>query len=451
MSLGTAHAERFEPSSFEPQHGRLHRAAHALWALTDQAVVSGGNVLMAIVIGRTLGAGALGVYTLLFTATIFANSIMEATLSSSFMTRRCELRGTELRGYNGANMALSGMLIVLLGLGVWAGSAAVAVGAAGHTGGLHVLLAGMVIAYLLREQSRRYEFANLRMAAALRSDTLAYGLQSLAIAVSLLVTRFNIATALFSMTLGHGTACMLTLMRRRGEFRWHAVPLRRVLADVFHLSRWVLAAHILFVIGLQMMPWLVVHELGSAAAGTYAAAMLLSNMANPMLTGFLNAMMPVGAAAYPRGPRAIRQALAQNMALLTGLTAVICLVTAIFARDLLMLLFGSSYAASAPVVQTLAASFFIRSLDCGPYVGCWAMRRADQNVIGNLVNIVLGAGLALALMPTYGVLGAAIGLLIANAATVSLRWWNFLRLLNHEGQKDRSPSPAAIADQEILP
>ena len=71
-------------------------------ALADQAVVSGGNVLMAVVVGRALGARSLGVYALFFTSVILANSVVDATLSSSFTMRRPELRRGELPSYSAA-------------------------------------------------------------------------------------------------------------------------------------------------------------------------------------------------------------------------------------------------------------------------------------------------------------------------------------------------------------
>ena len=397
-------------------------------ALADQAVVSGGNVAMAVLVGRFLGAQALGAYTLLFTTILIANSVRDATLSSSFMIRRPELDAEDLRRYAAADLTLAGGLIATTGIVV---SAVVMLG-----GGLGkqvqqvgwLPLFGSVVAFLLREHLRRYEFAARRMASALLFDLAAYGTQLGAIALIASVAGLDLCAILLGTAIGQGGVALAMLLYRADAFRAPDLPLRQVAADVYRLSGPILAAHILLMVGLQMMPWLVTQRLGYAAVGSYSAAMTLANLANPILTGFINAMMPAAAAAYPHGPAAVRSALAGGVLTLSCTSAVVSLVTAVFAADILPLAFGQDYAGEARLAQVLAMSFFVRSLDIGPYVGCWAMRRAGQNVMGNIVFILLGGSLALALMPSYGVLGAGIGLLLANLVTVGLRWWNFLKL-----------------------
>ncbi len=417
-----------------PQLSLLRNKGRTLSALIDQAVVSGGNVLMAAVVGRALGAQSLGLYALFFTAVVLTNAVVDATLSSSFMMRRPELHQDELPAYSAANLCLAALLTLALALASWAGVILVSAPEARVLIGPGLSLVASVFVYLLREHMRRYAFATFRMQSALAFDVLAYGLQALAVAAVCWADDLSLSAVFFCVTFGQGVAAAAALIRYRHEFQRDALPYLRVVTDVLHLSRWVLAAHILLVVGLQMMPWLVTHRLGYAAAGTYSVAMTLSNLANPMLTGLINVMTPAAAAAYQHGPAAVRRTLFHDVALLSAATAVICLVTIIFARELLLILFGNAYVGETLLVQVLAASFLARSLDVGPYVGCWAMRRPDQNVLGNLVAIVLGGGFSLALMPAHGVLGAGFGLLFANIATVSLRWCTFFRLTRQDGR-----------------
>jgi O-antigen/teichoic acid export membrane protein len=425
-----------------PKHLRASGRPSILYALADQGVVSGGNVLTTVMIGRTLGADTLGVYTLIFTALLLANSVVDASLSSSFMSRRPELDAGEVPAYSAGYVVIGAGLIALLDLGGVIGIRLVS-SPSSYLASVGPLAAATAFAYLIREHLRRYDLANARTRFVLLCDTLAYGTQILALVPLLLWLNLGFTGTLLGIALGQSAAAAAMLAVRSREMRFRGMLLRRVAADMFLLSRWVLAAHILFMIGLQMMPWLVVRQLGQAAAGAYSAAMTLSNLANPMLTGFVNAMMPAAAAAYQHGPAAVRHAVDRGIVLVSSVTAVICLATAVWARGLLTTLFGSGFVREAPVVQVLAASFFVRALDLGPYIGCWAMRRPDQNVIGNLVAIVVGGGLAVALMPTYGVLGAAAGLLLGNVATVSLRWWNFLRLTRNDAVPHRNAATPA--------
>ena len=412
-------------------------------ALADQAVVSGGNVLMAVVVGRALGARNLGLYALFFTAVVLANSVVDATLSSSFTMRRPELRQGELSSYSAANLFLAALLSLALALVVWGGVILVSAPEARVLIESGLLLAASAFTYLLREHLRRYAYADLRVQSALTFDVLAYGVQLLATALVFLNEDFGLSYIFACITFGQGFAAAAALVIYRREFRWVGFSCQNVVEDVLHLSRGVLAAQILFTIGLQMGPWLVTRQLGYAAAGSYSVAMTLSNLANPMLTGLANAMLPAAAAAYQHGPAAVRRALLHDVALLSVATAAICAVTIVFARNLLQTLFGNAYVDETLLVQLLTASFLTRSLDVGPYVGCWAMRRPDQNIVCNLVAIVLGGGFSLALMPAYGVLGAGFGMLLANVATVSLRWRGFLRLTQPDNRGQGAGRDAA--------
>ena len=406
--------------------GRLAAVRRTFMALADQGVVSGGNVLMSVVIGRVLGSEPLGFYALLFTGLLMASAVLDATLSLSFLTRLPEFDALRRRRYATACLILAlicgGVLAVASWSVLWLTDEAQFVGGAG------AVAAVLVPAFLLREHMRRYEFAFLRMDAALALDVVSMGVQFVLIGVLLLAADASLSGCLLAMSAGNGVGAMAALVRRRGEFTTSEIRLHDVFRDVIRLSPGVLLAQLLLIAGLQIMPWLVMVQLGTAATGTYAACMTLANIANPALTGFINVMLPAAGAAYSGGPVAVRRAIQRDTTVVVLAMAAIGAVTLVFAGDMLNLMFGSRFADVAPLLRLLAVAFFVRSLDVGATVGCWALRHSDRNIIANLVGTAVAVVVALTLMPSLGLYGAGLGMLVGNTVGVLLRWGMFLHL-----------------------
>ena len=408
--------------------GRLSRAGgQTAAALADQIVVSGNNVLSTIIVGRVLGAGELGIYSLVFAAVVLANSVVDFTFSSSYLISSQSLSQSEQRGYSAGSLGLALVLALVLAAATWSVVALQKVVGATPIAASGPAAALFALAFLLRELLRRYEFAKFRPLGALSLDAIATALQFGLVAALIFSGLASLTAIMLSMAVANGATALIMLLLRRAEVDFRDVPVGRIARDVVRLSSWVLPAHVLLVVGLQMMPWLVSIRLGTAAVGVYSASMTLANLPNPIITGFLNVMMPAAAAAYAKGPQAVWRGLASDAITLFLVTGLICAGTAVFAGDLIRLAFGTQFGGSEALVWVLAATFLIRSTEVGAYVGCWAIRRSDLNVIANGFVIIFGAGAALVLMPSFNLLGAGLGQLGGSSAAVVVRWITFHR------------------------
>ena len=72
------------------------------WTIADQGVVSGVNFITGLLIARFLGIEAFGVFTLVWMAVLFVNSIQIAMISAPMMTIGPKQSDEERASYYGA-------------------------------------------------------------------------------------------------------------------------------------------------------------------------------------------------------------------------------------------------------------------------------------------------------------------------------------------------------------
>jgi O-antigen/teichoic acid export membrane protein len=189
-----------------------------------------------------------------------------------------------------------------------------------------------------------------------------------------------------------------------GRTLWgYALP--RVLVGTFQLA-------------LQRLDIVLVFLLrGPVAAAIYTAAtrfLVVGQFAN---SGIIYAMQPQVSRLLGTGDRQAAQAVYQtSTAWLVVLTWPLYLVAALFAHTYLQV-FGHGYVGAGSVVVILAASMLL-VMGVGPVDIMVAMAgRPWLNMLNIVIGLGLNVGIDLALIPHYGVFGAAIGWAVALFAT----------------------------------
>ena len=93
---------------------------HAKWALTDQAVVSGSNFVIGILLARFLGPEAFGMFVLLQSVILYFNSFQGALIFQPMMSAAPQLSGAKklayLQGVFALQLALTLTLAGIIGL-----------------------------------------------------------------------------------------------------------------------------------------------------------------------------------------------------------------------------------------------------------------------------------------------------------------------------------------------
>jgi hypothetical protein len=92
------------------------RGAQWNWALLDQALVSGTNFLMGVLLVRYLGFEQYGLFVLAWMAVQFVMGVQNALIVSPMMSIAPKLSGTRRSGYYAAALRLQTLLIALAAL-----------------------------------------------------------------------------------------------------------------------------------------------------------------------------------------------------------------------------------------------------------------------------------------------------------------------------------------------
>jgi len=247
-------------------------------------------------------------------------------------------------------------------------------------------------------------------------------LLSAALSVYFLSSGFGVvglATALALSTL-FGLLGMLALSYRQLDrlelcLRFEGwYEMRALLA----FSSWVFIANAAVLLILRMDPLIIKAYMPLSAVAVYAIAARIAEYALLFNKQFSNALMPLVSQAHGRGSaETVRNVLTNATRYLLALTLPMLALTAFHAENFLLLWVGEEFIAAAPIVQLLAAA-----------VACMALQLNASNVLGmtgrhRFVSLSMGASavlnltLTIALLPRFGLLGAALATLFA-AATI---------------------------------
>src|SRR5216683_1647767 len=262
-------------------------------ALIDQAVVSGTSFLTTILIGRWCGASELGVYALGFSLLVSWGCVHQSLIALPYTIYRHRTRRGTQEEYAGSALVHNGLLSALALVALAVGALFLSLG--GTMVGLAAVLwalAGVMPFALLREFSRRFAFAHLRMTQALVLDVAVAAVQlpGLAWLASRGALSATTAYAAFGTGCALSGAVWLYLDRSSFSIRWKKVwPTMR---QSWSLGRWLCASQATVWLQAYFIHWLLACVVGPTATGVYAACMTVVMFSNPLLLGISNALAP---------------------------------------------------------------------------------------------------------------------------------------------------------------
>jgi O-antigen/teichoic acid export membrane protein len=419
-----------------PPEPTMRRAATAVvglrrggLALADQAVVSAANFVSVVIIGRTCTSDALGLYVLGFTLVVLATGVLQSLVCTPFMVDAASLSNDDRRVRAGSALMQAGViaLLVVICLG---GSALVLWLVQPASAFTPVLLVLAVTAplVLLREFVRRFEFAALHVGRALAVDAVAAGLQVGGLWVLISRSSLSPANAHACLGLACGAPALVWLACRYSAFRFDR---RQWLAHFEHalaLGKWMFATSMTSIASAYAMQWLLCWNAGPAATGTWAACVTLTDLSNPFLLAICNLIGPAAAHALAAGGALQMRRLVLRITLLTlvvmsGFAATLML----FGDQILALLYGARYDSDGFLLAVLAWSALCVSLGAPLNEGFAALRQPRIGLVTSLAGLLTMLLIAVVLMPTLGLLGAAFALLSGAATSAVLRHWLFWR------------------------
>ena len=291
------------------------------------------------------------------------------------------------------------------------------------------VLAAVVPLALFRDFVRRFAFAHLQMASAFALDVLVAVLQVgglVTIALTGALTPWS-AYVVMGLSCAAATAIWLGLARPKFEFCRN-----RIIDDFrknWRLGRWVFAALMTLMLQLSAVPWLLALTHGTHATGFYAACVTIVMLVNPMMQGVSNLLVPWAAQAFAEGGREQVQRVIGKTTLLMALTMVpFCGAVMLVGDDLVETLYGHETSDSWAIVSVLSFAVLARALGMPAYNGLRVIGHPEVNFWGNLLGLVTTIATCLLFMDSWGVFGAACGLLAGDVLGTTVRWTAFFRL-----------------------
>jgi O-antigen/teichoic acid export membrane protein len=407
------------------------RALHqGFLSLADQAVASISNFVTGVIIARATSKEEFGLYMLGFTLIMLMTDLQTSLIATPYMVYAPRLKGTEQALYAGSTLihqlALSFLTTLLIVCAAFAAGFGV-----GPRGLEPVLWALAVVStlILLREFVRRICFASLKLKTVFLFDTaVAIG----QISGLLVLAHFKLLSASRAYWLVGsicGIAVLLWFWFNRKQYHLRFDESVAALGRNWTFGKWVFASGLLWTASTNLYPWLLAFFHGAAAAGVFAACLGVVSSGNPALLGIQNFLGPkISHEFAAKGPKALRRLVLKISAILALPASLLAVVLIVWGDRFIALLYGSRYSGNGLVIAVLAANLLVAAIAFSFSRALFAIERADLDFALNLAAIVIMLTLGLWLVRIYGPLGAALGLLGANAVTAVLRAGAFLRL-----------------------
>lgn len=164
------------------------------------------------------------------------------------------------------------------------------------------------------------------------------------------------------------------------------------------------------------------------SVGIYSAAMKTSMLLN-ILTGALpTILLPKAVTAIGNGS-GLRTYLKKSFILVMAISAVF-FIFMLFAPAILVLLFGVEYASAGHALQILIIGWILNTAYIPVVQLLYALNRSGWRLLIESIKLVVAAASFMLLIPTYGGVGAAYGLLIAITVALLLASITTYRLVN---------------------
>ena len=416
------------------------RKSEAGWSLMDQAAVSGGNFLTALVLARTLSPASYGTFSLLFLSLFAINTCHSSLVVYPLTLKVATTSEGDLWRINGT------ALVHTLALGIPLSGVLAVVAFALHRLDLWPILAITMVGWQAQETARRVLLAGLRSSSAFLPDLVCYVGQGILLAVlrpKNLVYVFLIIAA---------TSIIVAV--------WQFLIVRISLAGAFALDHckyawrvggYILAGNAMNMATLQVPSWTLALMAGTSAVAGYQSLLNLVGVANPIIFSVSNLLIPAVARGSLLGVAEARRTMyyygsRYGLLLLPGFLAL-----AIAPHRVMRLVYGASspYLHLAPLLGPFVLAFALQYLATvvGAYEG--GMERPKTymwvQVAGTGALLTLGIGL----IHFYGIAGAVTAMVIASAA----RLLTFIvlsraadrRLLMGEGAPGGAPKGEPLA------
>jgi O-antigen/teichoic acid export membrane protein len=400
---------------------------HGGYSLASQSINSATNFFTGILIGRLCSKEEYGLYALGFSLVMLFAEFQTSFISMPYMVFSPRLHGSNRLEYAGSSLIHQLCLSALASLLLFSGLGIVSFGV-GPGGLMKVLkvLAVVITLIMLKEFIRQLCFAMLNTKSAFLLDTTASLIQVTSLSLLALLGALSAERAFVVAGIACGTSVTLWFAANKNSF---ILKLYKAMPDFLRnwaLVKWIIASHILWVSAMSLYPWFIATFHGVEATGVWAACLTVIMIGNLISVAIQNMLGPKFVHVLANsGVPAMRGFVFKSAMIFAFIMLIISVSLIIAGNSLVVLFYGFKYDGNGLLVSLLAINLVLSSVTFSFSRGLIAMERADMDFILNIA-VVMSLLLGIWLVRTFGLLGAAYGLLIANSLASSLRVITFI-------------------------
>lgn len=399
-----------------------------------------------------------GLYWLVFTLWVFGGEAHNSLISTPQMLRLPHLHGAKRERFNGSllvhQLGLSALLIAGLSITslILHLLSRAPQGAHFASSALVTLMAAISIGPIaLRNFARNTCFAQRDGTAALALDL---GVSIIQLGGIWLMwyhgTLGRWWIAVLIIAAANLTSAAIWFATSRKQFKAELQSARLDLNRNWRISRYIFLSSMLWVAGIQLYPWLILHFAGAPAAGIWGACFALASLGNPLAMGIQNWMGPAIAHAHAdRDAAAFRAYVFRCSIAFIAIVLPACLALAIFAEFLLTHTNGGTYAGNGKVTAILAFTLFLQGVSFPVSRALFSLGKAGLDMAANVGPLIVLAVFGAWLVSRFGVVGAASSLLAAQFVGSAIRVAAFLIVSRDKSSTSEVFAPKTLAAAEV--
>lgn len=422
-------------------------------SLVDQGLTSGTSFVVNILLACWLPADQYGAFAVAFAAYLFLALFHNALVLEPSIVIGPAQHSHELGAYFRVQIRLHALLVwPLTGVALMAGLLLSWI--TPHSALIGALIGGgLALPLLLLLWLAR------RMCYVLHKPALAGKGSSVYLAISIgsviglrMAGRLTPSTAFFALGLGSLAGACLILRRTAlsaSANRNNLLSWRAILSENWRYGRWLVGSAVFYAISTSAQTFLAAAILGLGSAGALRAMQIPSLMMTQIVASLGLLMLPSLAFDFGSGQIAKLRQKARWISLGLGLVALIFAgFFALFDVPLERLLFHGRYASFAQMIPLLALIPAANSLSAGFSLALRACQMPHCDLIANAFGAVVSLVSAIVLIPAWGVVGAAVSMVLSVVAMSVVTF--ILYLHSRERLSATTALPADDAAQERI-
>jgi O-antigen/teichoic acid export membrane protein len=289
---------------------------------------------------------------------------------------------------------------------------------------------GVALAFLLqRDYVRQTCFARLAYAEALALDLLLATLQAGGLAILYVTGALHAWSAFLVLGASCAVAGVHWLAMTRRERTYARESVINDATQNWSSGKWLLASGLVWALGMNLYAWIVAGFHGAATAGTWAAALGVMTLINPLMLGVQNYLGPrIMHARANGGVIRLRRVVRESAALFCLLLLTFTLAMAFAGDPLVALIYGAKYAGNGTLVVLLALNATVLTVGFAVSRGLFALEQAHIDFYVNFIALASFLVFGVVLVQSAGPMGAAVAQLITNIIATAVRSVVFARV-----------------------